>query len=159
MSVFKRCLPFIVGGVLLGQAVGVLAGEAPQGRQTLKWWKSEAFQKDLGLTGEQEGRIDAIFMQTLPELRQSKDELDRLESQVSRLIEADTDQATLTRWIEKTESARGRLNLTRTLMLIRMRQVLTPDQRIRFKALQERYDRARHPLDSRRPPEAPVITK
>ena len=159
MSVFTRCLPLIVGGVLLGQAVA-LAVEAPPGRQTLKWWKSETFQKDLGLTSDQEDRIDAIFMETLPELRQSKDELDRLESQVSRLIETDTaDRATLTRWIEKTESARGRLNVTRTLMLIRMRQVLTPDQRVRFKALQERYDRARHPLDSRRPPEASATTK
>lgn len=159
MNVSKRCLSLVLGGMLLGMPIGAAGAEQPLGRQTLKWWKSETFQRDLGLTGEQEARIDAIFMETVPQLRQHKDELDRLELQVSRLIEGDSDEAALTRWIEKTEAARGRLNITRTLMLIRMRQVLTPDQRIRFKALHERFDRYRHPLDSRRAPDGQAPTK
>jgi Spy/CpxP family protein refolding chaperone len=157
MSVTKRCLPLLLGGLLLLPMAH--AGEAAQGRPPLKWWKSEAFQKDLGITAEQEGRIDAIFMETLPELRMHKDELDRLESHVSRLIETDTDEASVERWIDKTEAARGRLNKVRTLMLMRMRQVLTPDQRARFKALHERLHGDRSSHDSRRAPDAPAPSR
>ncbi len=154
MSVSTRCLPLLLVGLLLLPLAS--AGEAAQGRPPLKWWKSEAFQKDLGITADQEGRIDAIFIETLPELRMHKDELDRLELQVSRLIETDTDETSVAKVVDKTEAARGRLNKVRTLMLMRMRQVLTPDQRVRFKALHERLDRDRSASDSRRAPDAPA---
>ena len=60
--------------------------QQPQGQPSFKWWQSEQFQKDLGLTPDQVARIDAIFQATLPELRQRKDELDVLETRLSRLI-------------------------------------------------------------------------
>lgn len=153
MSVSTRCLPLLLSGLLLPLAP---ASEAAQGRPPLKWWKSEGVQKDLGITVDQEARIDAIFIETLPELRTHKDELDRLESQVSHLIETDTNEATVAKVVDKAEAARGRLNKVRTLMLMRMRQVLTPDQRARFKALHERLDRDRTSSDSRRTPDAPA---
>lgn len=154
MSVSTRCLPLLLSSLLLLPLAP--AGEAAQGRPPLKWWKSETFQRDLGITVDQEARIDAIFIETLPELRMHKDELDRLESHVSRLIETDTDETTVAKVVDKTEAARGRLNKVRTLMLMRMRQVLTPDQRVRFKALHERLDRDRTHSEPRRTPDAPA---
>jgi Spy/CpxP family protein refolding chaperone len=152
MRVSMRCLPALLGGaLLLWPGAGVI--EAAQGRPPLKWWKSETFQQDLGITADQEAKIDAIFVETLPQLRMHKDELDRLEAHVSRLIEVGTDEATVGGWIDKAEAARGRLNKVRTLMLMRMRQVLTPDQRARFKALHGRVDRRRSPRDSGRAPQ------
>jgi Spy/CpxP family protein refolding chaperone len=100
------------------------------------------------MTPDQVARVDAIFQATLPELRQRKDELDRLEAKLSQLIEADTEEATVVRWIDKTEAARGQLNKVRTLMLMRMRQVLAPEQRVRFKALHEKWDMERRRADS-----------
>ena len=84
----------------------------PQGPAAMRWWKSDQFQKDLGLTADQVAKVDAIFEATLPELRQRKDELDRLESKLSRLIEGDTDEVTVAHVVDKTEAARGSLNKT-----------------------------------------------
>lgn len=100
------------------------------------------------MTPDQIARVDAIFQATLPELRQRKEELDRLEAKLSQLIEADTEEATVVRWVDKTEAARGQLNKVRTLMLMRMRQVLAPEQRVRFKALHEKWDMERRRADA-----------
>ena len=137
---------------LIAMSVSAFA-QQPQGQPSFKWWQSEQFQKDLGLTPDQVARIDAIFQATLPELRQRKDELDVLETRLSRLIEKDTDEVVIARHVDKTEAARGNLNKVRTLMLMRMRQVLRPDQRVRFKELHERWDRDRQKLDPNRRPE------
>jgi Spy/CpxP family protein refolding chaperone len=137
-------------GVLLFLAAGSLVGEAAQNQQPMRWWKSDQFQKDLGMTADQVAKVDAIFEATLPELRHRKDELDRLEDKLSHLIEGDIDEVTVAKWVDKTESARGSLNKLRTLMLMRMRQVLRPDQRVRFKELHERWDRERQLQAARR---------
>lgn len=143
----RRLLPWLQG-LLLVLAVSAPA-HASQDRPPVRWWKSPQFQQELALSPDQVARIDAIFQATLPDLRLRKDELDTLEAKVSRLIEGDTEEAVVTRWVDKTEAARGSLNKLRTLMLVRMRQVLTPDQRVRFKALHEQGTRDRRPDDPR----------
>ncbi len=142
--------------VLLLLCVTALA-HAAQGQPSIPWWKSTQFQKDLGMTADQVARVDAIFQATLPELRLKRDELDRFETKLSNLIEADADEAAVARWVDKTEATRGHLNKIRTLMLMRMRQVLTPDQRVRFKALHEQWDRIRRERTS--PSPAPTSGK
>lgn len=149
----RRLLPWL-HGFLLALAVSAPV-YAAQDRPPVRWWKSPPIQQELALSPDQVSRIDAIFQATLPDLRLRKDELDKLEAKVSRLIEADTDEAVVARWVEKAEAARGSLNKLRTLMLLRMRQVLTPDQRIRFKALHEQGTRDRRPDDPRWPRNGP----
>ena len=101
------------------------------------WWKDEAFRKDLGLTADQSGRIESIFQASLPQLRQGYDDLNRRENKLSQLIEGNADEALIVQQIDRVELARGSLNKTRTLMHLRMRQLLTPEQRLRFKTLYE----------------------
>jgi Spy/CpxP family protein refolding chaperone len=135
---FSRVGPLL--GVLL-----ILSGiAAPVGAQSFAWWKSEQFQKDLGLTSDQATRIDNLFQATLPRLRQDKEELDRQEAELSNQIEAGLDEVQVTKQVDKVEATRAHLNKTRTLMLLHMRQVLTPDQRVKFKALHEQWEKARH---------------
>jgi len=130
---------------------------AQQPAATPPWWRSPQFQKDLGMTTDQVAKVDAIFQATLPDLRARRDELDKLETKLSNLIEAEADEASVARWVDKTEAARGSLNKLRTLMLMHMRQVLSPDQRVRFKVLHEQWDRNRRAEEARRPP-APTST-
>jgi Spy/CpxP family protein refolding chaperone len=138
-------------------ALGVADLAASQTPQPFYWWRSEQFKKDLGLTFDQVTRIDSIHQSTLPELRQEMDEFNRCDTKLSRLIETSTDEALLARQIDRVETARANLNKTRSLMLARMRLVLTADQRARFKVLQEerqsqnRRPPAQNPPDSRRP--------
>jgi Spy/CpxP family protein refolding chaperone len=137
-------------GLLAGAFVLALSGWASGAlpRHPPPWWKSEEVVKELGLTADQSARIDKIFQAIRPELRQEYDELDRLEAKLSRLIEGDTlDEAGLARQIDRVETARANANKTRSLMLWRMRQVLTADQRVRLKALQAKLERRQMPPD------------
>ena len=83
-----------------------------------------------------------------------KEELDRLEAKLSRLIETDADKGQVARHVDRVEAERGNLNKMRTMMLLQMRQLLTSDQRIRFKALHEawRESRRNRPPGSRKRP-------
>lgn len=118
------------------------------------WWKNEQFKKELGLTADQSTRIDKIWETTLPELRQEWDELSRLEDKFSRLIQLDADEAALARQIDRVETARSNASKTRSLMLVQMLKVMTPDQRSRFNTL---YGRWQQDL-LKQPPAAPRTT-
>jgi Spy/CpxP family protein refolding chaperone len=122
--------------------------------QPFAWWKSEQFKKELGLTADQSARIDKVWETTRPELRQEWDELQRLEEKLSRLIQNDADEAVLARQIDRVETARANTNKTRSLMLVQMLKTLTPDQRSRFKVLNDRWQQDlqhRPPADPRKP--------
>lgn len=103
------------------------------------WWKSDDSRKELGLTADQTGRIDKIWETTRPELRTEWDELSRLEEKLSSLLKRDADEAVLARQIDRVETARANANKTRSLMLVQMMKVLTPDQRTRLSAMHDRY--------------------
>jgi Spy/CpxP family protein refolding chaperone len=110
------------------------------------WWKD--FQKTLAMTDDQSSRIDAVFQATLPYLRHKRDDLEAEEAELSRLINADADEAAIAKQSDRIETIRAALNKSRTLMLVHMRQILTPDQRSKLNALREQWDRD-HPAPSR----------
>ena len=134
----------IFGGVLCTCFILALAGPAQaQSPSPFAWWKSEQFRKDLGLTREQCARIDKVFEAAVPRLRQSKQELDREEADLSRLIEGDAGEAQVAKQLDKVEAIRGNLNKMRTLMLLHQRELLSAEQRIKFKTLHEQWERDR----------------
>ena len=134
----------IFGGVLCTCFILALAGPAQaQSPSPFAWWKSEQFRKDLGLTREQCARIDKVFEAAVPRLRQSKQELDREEAYLSRLIEADAGEAQVANQLDKVEAIRGNLNKMRTLMLLHQRELLSTEQRVKFKTLHEQWERDR----------------
>jgi Spy/CpxP family protein refolding chaperone len=101
------------------------------------WWRDAQFQKELGLTADQSKRIDDIFQATVPVLRHKKEDLDQQEAELSRLIAANADEQVVTRQVDKVEALRSHLNKNRTLLLLHIRQVLTPDQRAKLNKLYE----------------------
>jgi Spy/CpxP family protein refolding chaperone len=107
------------------------------------WWHDAQFQKELSLTTDQSSRIEAFFQSTLPTLRQGREDLDRQEAELSRLIQFGADEKQVTVQIDKVETLRGSLNKTRTLMLLHMRQVLTADQRVKLNKLYEQREKDR----------------
>ncbi|MFN7917971.1 MAG: periplasmic heavy metal sensor [Vicinamibacterales bacterium] len=126
--------------VLLLSTASLHAQRPPDGpRPSFPWWKSEPFKKELGLTADQSTRIDKIWEVTRVELRQEWDDLSRYEAKLSRAIQSDADEATLTRMIDRVETARMSANKTRSLMLVQMVKVLTPEQRTRFGALHDKW--------------------
>ena len=105
----------------------------------------------LTLTDEQSSRIDAVFQATIPNLRQQRQELDEQEAKLSRLIAANVDEAQVIRQVDKVEAIRASANKMRTLMLLRMRQVLSPEQRAKLNKLYEQWEK-----DHRRGPRGEI---
>jgi len=110
------------------------------------WWHD--FQKNLGLTGEQSVHLDEVWQKWRVAARQKRDELDASENELSRLIESEADEASVARQADRVEATRAVLNKSRTLMLVRMRQLLSPDQRQKLKVLREQWDKD-HPAPPR----------
>lgn len=124
-------------------ALLLLAMAAPLRGQSFgfAWWKDAQFQKDLTLTADQSARIESVFRSTITHLREKKVELDEQEAELSRLIGANADESVVIKQVDKVEGIRGTLNKARTLMLLRMRQVLTPEQRVILNKLHDQWDK------------------
>jgi Spy/CpxP family protein refolding chaperone len=128
---------------------GLFLWTLPASAQGFKWWQSETFTRELGLTADQSTKIEAIFQRTLPALRQQKEALDRAEADFNQMVEA-SDDAQVMAQVGVVEAARSELNKARTMMLLRMRRVLTPDQRVKFVMLQQRTRDRRRAGDDRK---------
>ena len=123
----------LIAATVVGAAILSTPDASAQG---FKWWQSDTFVRELGLTTDQSTKIEAIFQATVPVLRRQKDALDRAEADFNLTIEA-SDDAQVMAQVGVVEAARSELNKSRTMMLLRMRRVLTPDQRVKFVMLQQ----------------------
>jgi len=142
-SVISRRLPLVAATV-----AAALLSASPVSAQG-KWWQSDTFTRGLGLTSDQSGKIESIFQRTLPALRQQKDALDKAEADFNQMVEA-SDDAQVMAQVGVVEAARSELNKSRTMMLLRMRRVLTPDQRVKFVMLQQQTRNNRRPDNDHR---------
>lgn len=144
--------PSVFGRVLAGLLVVALA--APAGAQSFAWWKNDEFKKEVGLTPDQCARIDTVFQTTIPKLRQGREDLDRLEADLSKMIDTNADEGQVVKQVDRVEATRAGLNKMRTLMLLHMRQVLTPDQLVKFNAAHDKWikDHPRKSGDAHEPP-------
>jgi Spy/CpxP family protein refolding chaperone len=100
-----------------------------------KWWTSDVFKRELGLTTVQTERLEDIFQKAMAGLKAKSAKLEDAEKEFQRLITAG--DAAAMEQINIVETARFELNKTRALMLWNMRQVLTTDQYVKVTALQQ----------------------
>jgi len=131
-------------------ALATSAISASQAPRRLTWWRSEPIVKELGLTPEQAEKIETVFHSMRQEARQELRELEALEAKLSSMIQSDADEGVVVRQIDRVETARAALSKTRSLMLLRFRRVLTPDQRTRLTAIENRRSK-----DAQRQPPSP----
>jgi Spy/CpxP family protein refolding chaperone len=137
-------------GCVAGMLVVLVLGTAVHGQSFgFPWWRDPQFQRDLSLTTDQSTRIDAVFQQTIPTLRQKKTDLDAQEEELSKMIAANADETAVTRQVDKVEAIRANMNKMRTLMLLRMRQVLSPDQRVKLNKLHDQWEKDHRPKPGR----------
>ena len=133
----------LLSAPLFAQARGGASSQQnSQSAPRFAWWRDEPYQRHLGLTSDQVSHLEAIWQGALPELRKGRDDLDRQEAELSRLIETNADETVVTRQVDKVEAIRGHLNKARTMMIWHHRQLLTPEQRVKLKAMRDR-DRER----------------
>ena len=119
-------------------AVPAAAGQAGK----FKWWQSERFVRELALTADQSARIEQVFQASWPALHAAKLDLDRLEGELSALIaEGTASESKVLQQIDRVEASRSAMGRTRSLMLYRMHQILSAEQRVKLKALYEAVER------------------
>jgi Spy/CpxP family protein refolding chaperone len=105
------------------------------------WWRDAQFQRELSLTADQTARIENVFQSAIGQLRAKKAELDRQEDELSRLIATNTDEQEVIKQVDRVEAIRSHLNKMRTLQLFHIRQVLTPEQRVKLNKMHDQWER------------------
>src|SRR5215211_5400386 len=118
----------------------LLMAAAPASAQAFKWWQSDRYKRELGLTGDQVKRLEEIFQAALPTLRSHKKALDDAEAEFDRIMERGGDTAVMEQ-VDRVEAARAQLNKSRTMMLLKMRRLLTTDQWTKLGALHQQDER------------------
>jgi Spy/CpxP family protein refolding chaperone len=135
-AALKRALHALVALLILAAASPLAA----QGK--FKWWQSDRYKTELMLTADQSRRCEEIFQQALPSLRAQMKTLESSEAELERLVQRGDDSAVMAQ-VARVETARAELNTSRTLMLLKMRRLLTSDQWIKFGALHKALEHER----------------
>jgi Spy/CpxP family protein refolding chaperone len=106
-----------------------------------KWWIDPQLRAELQITDQQSALVEQVWVKSLPRLRESRAQLEKLEAALSVLLaKDDADEAAVSAQIDRVEAARTEANKARTLMIYRMHKVLTVDQRAKVKAMMDRRD-------------------
>lgn len=114
-----------------------------------KWWQSEEYRRELRLTPEQSKRLEEVFQAAVPTLKSLKKSLDQAESEFERLVERGDDGSVMDQ-VERVEAARSELSKSHTMMMLRMRRVLTTDQWAKFTAMHQAAERERNRTNGRK---------
>lgn len=120
-------------------------GEAkPAPRPPFKWWAIDKYKQELKLSGEQSAEIEKVFQASMERLRSDKDDFDREQTNFTQLMgKASVDDREFQRAVDRLEMARYYVSKERTLMLVRIHSVLTPEQRKGLEAIRKRNDSER----------------
>jgi Spy/CpxP family protein refolding chaperone len=93
------------------------------------WWRNPFYVASLGLTAEQQKKMDAVFQASRVNLIDLKATLDKEEAILEPLLEAEQlDEAKALAQIDRVANARAELEKGNARMLLGFRQVLTSGQ-------------------------------
>ena len=113
-----------------------LGWAGPAEAQRFRWWNDDRFIREMSLTAEQRTRIEAVFQAAQPALRAQQRALSMLEAELSKLVQdAKVDESELEHFVVKVEAARADLARTRTVMIYRIRRIITLDQHVKLQKL------------------------
>ena len=119
-------------GMGMGGGMGRGMGMGPQGpmqRGMGRWWKDPQMVEKLGVTADQQKKMDDIFQQHRLKLIDVTAAVEREEVTLEPMMAADQpDEARIVAQIDKVAQARAELEKANARMLLGIRRVLTPDQ-------------------------------
>ncbi len=119
-----------------------LSWAVPADAQRFRWWKDDRFAREMALTPDQSSRIESVFQAAQPELRAQARALSMLEEALSKLVqEARVEDSEVEHFITKVESARADLAKTRTMMVYRIRRILSLGQNEKLHELFEQREK------------------
>lgn len=129
----------------------IVTAATPASAQGFKWWQQERFQKELKLTPDQISKIEGIFQALVPIARSQKQAVDRHEEKLSKVIaDPKSDESTVLQATDRLELARNEMTRTRTLMLFRIRRVLSEEQVTKLNQMHDHDRKDRERKDNER---------
>jgi len=139
------------GGIGRGGGMGMgMAGRGPMERGMGRWWKNPEMVEKLGVTADQQKKMDDIFQQHRLKLIDLTASVEREEVTLEPLMQADQpDEARIVAQIDKVAQARAELEKANARMLLGIRRILTPDQ---WKKLQAEAPRPGRGPGGQQPP-------
>ncbi len=118
-------VPLLLAGALLAPAARAQMPEVPLG----KWWKRPKVVQELGITAEQQEKLDEIFAKHRREFVDLKADVEKKQLDVEDLMRRkDSDPKKVTAAIDTVEASRARLRKAVALMVLDMRGVLSAEQ-------------------------------
>ena len=94
-----------------------------------RWWHNPEVAQRLGLSADQQQKMDDIFQQHRLRLIDLNASLERAETMLEPLMESDRpDEAKILAQADRVADARAELEKANTRLLVAIRLVLTPDQ-------------------------------
>jgi Spy/CpxP family protein refolding chaperone len=137
----------------MGRGYGAPApqpGLGPMERGMGRWWKNPEMVEKLGVTADQQKKMDDIFQQHRLKLIDLNASVEREEVTLEPMMAADQpDEARIVAQIDKVAQARAELEKANARMLLGIRRVLTPDQ---WKKLQAETPRPGRGPGGQQPP-------
>jgi Spy/CpxP family protein refolding chaperone len=137
----------MLAAALLAAAAFANAQQMPPG----KWWQRPEIVQELGLTNEQQDKLDEIFRTAANGLIDAKADVEKLQVALrGELDRAQIRRAEVLRIAGQLSDARGRLFERELTMLMDMRGVLSDQQWNRVRNALDRLDRPRErerPMD------------
>ncbi len=130
-------------------AAQVLArAEGPDGPLPGAWWRSPEAAGTLGLSPEQTAKLEEIFRAERRRLVDLRAEVDKARLDLEDALAREPfDEAAVAQVVDRFEARRAQLAKARTMMLVRMRGVLTKEQyemlRTRFRERGRQFMRER----------------
>ena len=125
--------------LLLVVTLFAASGLANQSTNPPRWWNSH--KKELALKDEQSRKLEEIFQQALPTQKKLLDAVREAEAQFERLVTSHAEEKLLLEQIDRVVSARAELTRSYSVMHLKMRQQLTPEQWKRLGAIKEQERR------------------
>lgn len=117
-------------------------GRMPGGRNTMRrgpagrWWDDTRYAHSVGLTDEQQRRMDAVFQENRGTLVSSLDTLRQAEARLSTLSASDhPSESALNAEIQNVAQARADLEKANTHMVLQIRNEMTEEQINRMEKL------------------------
>lgn len=116
-------------GMGRGMGMGPQPGRGPMQRGVGRWWKDPQMVEKLGVTADQQKKMDDIFQQHRLKLIDVTAAVEREEVTLEPMMAADQpDEARIVAQIDKVAQARAELEKANARMLLGIRRILTPDQ-------------------------------
>ncbi len=111
-------------------AIALALSAGPAAAESGRWWRDPATQRDVDLSPAQVSAIERVYETSVAERRVLRARLDREDRALAHALAQGTlTDAAAERLVNRVEHVRARRNIARTSLLVRIYDMLTPEQR------------------------------